>query len=776
VGLFSRNNELLNGAACAAVVLALAFGAHAEPRLGGFTVIGPGGGGAMFHPVISPLDRNTVVLSSDMTGAYITHDGGSSWRMFNLRGEIEFFAFDPVDSKTIYAGTKVLWRTTDGGETWRLVYPPPNTVRAIRMNADHAGETIIARPDPLGTIVALAVDPDDHRVLYAAATRDTIVALFMSRDSGKTWQELDRLPEPARKMWIDPHSARERRTLFIAGAHVVLIDSPAGARRLEVPSELTRVAVGFTGEGRPLIYAASGQGLFVSRDEGSGWEKSGLPGNGARIRAVAASFDHAETAYASYDRLLETGLWSYLQGAGRTAWRGVAKTVDGGRSWQLVWRESNRPADNVHDAWISQRFGPGWAENPLDLGVAAEDANLAYATDFGRVMRTTDGGRNWTAVYSRRVPGGEWASTGLDVTTSYGIHFDPFDSKRQFISYTDIGLFRSEDGGRSWESSTTGMPEAWANTTYWVAFDPEVRGRMWSVTSGTHDLPRPKMWRRHSVLDFKGGVCRSDDGGKTWVKSNSGMEESATTHILLDAASPAAARVLYVTAFGRGIYKSRDGGRSWTLKNKGISQAEPLAWRLAGDSSSGILYVVLARRSDDGMIGNKGDGAVYRSRDGAENWEAVRLPAGVNGPSGLEVDPQAPNRIYLAAWARASGMHGDGGGIFLSEDAGRNWRQVLDRDRHVYDVTIDPRVPNRLYAAGFESSAWVSWDRGRHWSRIPGFNFKWGHRVIADPTQPDSVYVTTFGGSVWHGSIEEGRPATLDIATPELEPGRNGAP
>jgi photosystem II stability/assembly factor-like uncharacterized protein len=293
---------------------------------------------------------------------------------------------------------------------------------------------------------------------------------------------------------------------------------------------------------------------------------------------------------------------------------------------------------------------------------------------------------------------------------------------------------------------------------------------MWSVNSATHDLPRPKMWRHSSVLEYKGGVCRSEDGGKTWAKSNSGMEETAPTHILLDPESPPNARILYVAAFGRGVYKSSDDGRTWTLRNKGISQSEPLAWRLARDSI-GTLYLVLARRSEDGSIGNSGDGAIYRSRDAAQSWQPIVLPAGVNGPNGLAIDPKDPQRIYLAAWARASGMHGDGGGIFLSEDGGERWRQVLDRDRHVYDVTIDPSDPNRLYAAGFESSAWYSTDRGEHWTRIPGFNFKWGHRVIPDPQNPDGVYVTTFGGSVWHGLVT-GRPGPLDISTPELEPGQ----
>jgi photosystem II stability/assembly factor-like uncharacterized protein len=404
------------------------------------------------------------------------------------------------------------------------------------------------------------------------------------------------------------------------------------------------------------------------------------------------------------------------------------------------------------------------------MTVADQDPNLAYGTDLGRTMRTTDGGATWAALYSRKVNDAGWTTTGLDVTNSYGIHFDPFDNKRQFITYTDIGLFRSEDGGVSWTSATMGVPSEWVNTTYWIVFDPKVKGRMWSVNSGTHDLPRPKMWRHNSPMNFKGGVCRSEDGGKTWAQSNKGMDETGATHIVLDPNSPVDARVLYVAGYGRGVYKSSDGGKTWALKNEGITQKEPFAWRMAL-ASDGTLYVVIARRSEDGSIGTPLDGALYVSKDGAEHWQPVTLPEGTNGPNGLAIDPKSPNRLYLAAWAKATGQHGDGGGIFLSENAGKTWKRVLEKDRHVYDVTIDSRDPNILYAAGFESSAWRSTDRGEHWTRIPGFNFKWGQRVVPDPLDRDKVYITTFGGSVWHGSVT-GKPGPVDIATPVLEPGR----
>jgi len=744
---------------CVALILSAAAFAV---RPGDFKVIGPGGGGAMFNPTISPHDLNTVLVSCDMTGSYITHDGGQSWRMFNLRGVVSFFVFDPVDPHVIYARATGLWRSSDDGESWKLVYPAPEKIKSVAMGSDHADEELVSEDDPMGVITALAVDPQDSKVLYAAGDK-AHSALFVSQDWGKTWTRTEDLTEVPRRIWIDQKSPRESRTIYLAGPHSVSVRDGSGFHSFPVPNSttFTDVSAGFTDGSQQVIYGVSARGAFISKDSGRSWQQTSLPGSGAKVRAVATSRRNGRVAYLSYNELALDG----------TKWIGVAKTENAGESWKLVWKESNTAAPNIHDAWITPRFGVDWGENPLTLGVADQDPNLAYGTDLGRTMKTSDGGSSWWAVYSRKVPSGEWTTTGLDVTTNYGIHFDPFDKSRQFITYTDIGLFRSEDGGRSWQSSTTGVPLDWRNTTYWIVFDPKVRGRLWSVNSYVHDLPRPKMWRHTDPATYKGGVCLSEDGGKTWRKSNGGMDETAATHILLDPSSPSEARVLYVAGFGRGVYKSTDGGKTWSLKNAGISQKQPFAWRLSL-SSDGTLYVVIARRSEDGGIGNANDGALYSSKDGAEHWTPVPLPAGVNGPNAITVDPKSPQRLYLAAWARAAGTHGDGGGIFLSEDAGRTWRLLFDRNRHVYDVTIDPHDSSVLYASGFESSAWRSTDRGAHWSRIPGFNFKWAHRVIPDPSDRNRIYVTTFGGSVWHGSVS-GRDEPLDIVTPELQPGRH---
>jgi photosystem II stability/assembly factor-like uncharacterized protein len=735
-----------------------------------------------------------------MTGAYISKDGGNSWRMFNLGSPIRYFVFDPIAPQVIYAGAESLWRSADGGSTWNLVFPPPASVTRLMMPDDHASPVLATAEGPAPPVTALAVDPANSKILYATLAQGSRSALYTSQDWGATWLRSAELPARGRSMiYVDPHSPVTDRALYVIGTNSVSVRKAGHWKQYALPAGVTEfrdVAAGFFPRGNHLvIYALAAWlksdakvagGIAVSPDGGDTWRDAGRSflrlSDGtapyAELTAVATSFGHPDVAYVSYEGLHTSPDQVGGSSKEKNLFHGIAKTTDAGRTWKLVWKEAQTPAPNLHEAWITERFGTGWGEPGISLGVAPTNPSICYETDDGRTMRTTDGGLNWEAVYSKRLADHTYTTTGLDVTTDYGIFFDPFNPRRMFIAYTDIGLFRSENGGQSWTSATVGVPDRWVNTTYWIVFDPEVKGRVWGAMSYTHDLPRPKMWRHESPSTYDGGVCISDDGGKTWRPSNQGMPPTAPTHIVLDPSSPVQARVLYATGFAKGVFKSVDGGETWALKNNGLPGPEPFAWRLAPTWSglardkAGALYLAVARRSEDGSFGNARDGALYRSRDGAEHWEKVTLPAGVNGPNGIAIDPDDPERLYLAAWGRATPEGAVQGGVFVSRDGGNSWRNTLSRDQHVYDITIDPRDPRTLYACGFESSAWRSNNRGETWQRIKGYNFKWGHRVIPDPENPGMIYVTTFGGSVWYGPASGDPHAIEDIVTPALAYGR----
>ena len=369
----------------AAVAAGLTFAG--APRFDGWKIVGPGGGGGHFIPTISPHDSNRVLVACDMTGSFISHDGGESWRMFNLGNRTDIFAFDPSQPDTIYAKTagppevmakdrpiamSGLFRSTDAGKTWRLV------------RADDAS----------GELMALAVDPTDSQSLYAVLKQAGGDLLHQSNDGGKTWRQTAPLAGGGQAIYIDPRSPVEDRAIYVAGSQAISIREK-GQWTTGVRVEGTRVqfAMGFPKQdGQPVAYAITQSAAFVSEDAGRTWRATEVPGLTApRLRAVATSLRHPNTAYVSYSN--------------SDGWHGVAKTADHGRTWSLVWKESVTRSTNIVDAWLTDRFGPRWGGSPGQLGVAPDNPQICYGTDSGRTMRTTDGGATWKGIYSKREPG-----------------------------------------------------------------------------------------------------------------------------------------------------------------------------------------------------------------------------------------------------------------------------------------------------------------------------------------------------------------------------------
>ena len=301
-------------------------------------------------------------------------------------------------------------------------------------------------------------------------------------------------------------------------------------------------------------------------------------------------------------------------------------------------------------------------------------------------------------------------------------------------------------------------------------FDPEVKDKIWSVWSGVHDFPRGKMTRDPKWKERgKGGVAASTDGGKSWTPTVEGMGfDTPSASIVLDINSPVDNRTLYVAAYGKGVYKSNDGGKTWELRNKGINGS--LAAFELTIQPDGTLFLITSAtpQHKNGKAGRDVYmGAVYKSIDGAGTWQKLNIGENVGFPNGLAYDPGNPDRIYLGSWADiylsdlvgklATENGGENvlfdldGGIFMSEDGGESWTSIFNKDHYVYDVTLDAAHPGRVYCNTFDQGAYRSDDYGRSWSKLKGYDFHWGHRVIIDENDPEKVYLTTFGSSVWHG-------------------------
>lgn len=748
-------------------------------------VIGPGGGGGVFLPTISPFNIDLVLSYCDMTGAYLSENGGNDWRMINFGTVPIDFAFDPIDSNTIYVATRgyryaeergsglsMLFRSTDRGKNWSVVYPDINEAKKIGdlQGLDYQPSEVIPGSFD-ATIQKIAIDPRNNNRIYLglspltsylskSSQTDKQSLIIGSTDSGKSWKLLANVPgDKIVGLFVHQDSELKKKiSIYTETAAFRISDQNGESERISLPVKRITSAKNCD----KTIYLQSDLrrekdsirgGIYISGDLGNTWiqRNAGLLDSSEDTdlpqirRGFAVSASDPKIAYLAVNRFRKTSTKKSER------MYCIYKTIDGGLNWKPVLLSSTREGyitNNFSGSWMEKSYDPGWGQSPIDLAIAPQNPDICFASDEGRAYKTIDGGSNWQQQYSKAVDSSTYSSNGLDVTTCYGIHFDPFDKDHFFICYTDIGLFHTFDGGKSWRHAIKKIPRDWQNTCYDLAFDPKVKGKVWSVWANAHDLPREKMF--HEGFDnFSGGVAVSYDGGLMWEQSNQGISPNAVcTGILVDTASPADARILYVSVFGKGVYKSIDGGKNWQLKNNGLTGNPNLfAWELRKGINGRIWLLCTRGLKKEKVI----DGILYYSDNKGETWSKSRLPEGVNGPHDLLIDPIDAKIMYLSCWPRRVAGEDKYGGVFKSTDGGITWSLVFDQSVRVNSAEADINIPGKVYINTFQKSAFSSDDYGKNWKKIPGYNFKWGQRVVPDKHHPGMIYLTTYGGSVFYG-------------------------
>ena len=722
--------------------------------------VGLSGGGGMFSPAISPADSNLMMLNCDMSAAYISEDGGRNWCMINhaqLRTDTRCRpGFHPSNTDIIYASSRGRLRISrDRGRTFtpignlreslygEIAINPsdPNIMLVGTRNSKcclsrNAGVTWTACNGPDGQVIGFHFDhTSEGRVMFSATNK----GIWRSEDGGKKWEEKTN-GLPWKEIQGFAGGSNSKDNLIVLYCTITSKDENGS----------------FKG------------GIYRSRDRGRTWQQA--MGRGINTETKKAD-QWAYGSIAQYKQILTNDTNPLTVYAMNTSTgfhpphhETVYRSDDAGLTWRDTYFmdprfERYNVAPNYVTASTGQSFKGGDA--PFGVAICNTDPNRLILLR-SQCYITHNGGDTWfnghtyPAAGQEPKPGCEWVCNGLVVTTTWHYYIDPFEANRHYIAYTDIGLARSTNGGKTWIWWDKNSWAPWRNTCYEIAFDPDIPGKMWGAFSNVHDIPNDNIISERHGHDRPGGVCISRDFGASWKHEARDIPLKPVTSIILDPGSSKNSRTLYAGVFMEGVYKSTDDGKTWKMKNNGLGHTQNMRISRVSLHNDGTLFaMVCAKRPAYGKpLMSEGVG-LYRSLDGAETWKKVNTSQQFLYPKDFSVHPVDSNIILMGTCD--SSRQDETGGLYYSEDGGNTWRRIGRKARQTFGGYFHPRYKGWIYMALTEGAPgaglWLTRDNGRTWSAFDDLPFSNIQRVVFDPSDDDLMYITTFGGSVWRGPI-----------------------
>jgi len=401
---------------------------------------------------------------------------------------------------------------------------------------------------------------------------------------------------------------------------------------------------------------------------------------------------------------------------------------------------------------------------PNGVAICAGNPDVVMQLGDGDCMITADGGASWFNGDNRlatpapdwpakKLKGARFLNTGLVVTSTWHYCFDPFEPDRHYICYTDIGFSRSDDGGATWSRWGDGPRAPWRNTCYELAFDPEIKGKIWGAFSNIHDIPNDNIILGRHNSRGPGGICVTEDSADGWRPSNPGLPVVPALSVVVDPRSPKGNRTLYAAMFGEGVFRSTDDGRTWRRMSDGVGSPENRRVIRVQLHEDGTLFALVTALRKGGAFVPEGPG-LYRSRDGGERWQIVNASLPLGWPKDFAVHPEDSNRILIAA-ADAGDRSG---GLYQTRDGGASWSRILREGPQHFSAAFSPFHRGWIYATLTEGAPgpalWLSKDDGATWLPFKAFPHRNAQRVAFDPADPSTIHVTTFGASVLRGPAE----------------------
>ena len=414
---------------------------------------------------------------------------------------------------------------------------------------------------------------------------------------------------------------------------------------------------------------------------------------------------------------------------------GVWESDDNGVTWR-----------NISDGFFGGSIGA--------VKVADSDPNVIYVGQGSMDIRgNTSAGRGaWKSMDAGRT----WSFIGLREAGQIGrIEVHPRDHDlvyaaalgHPFGKNPERGVFRSRDGGSTWEhvlslNDSTGASDLTMDMTNpRILYAGMWRGerKPWALISGAEE----------------GGVYKTTDGGDSWTKLGGGLPEGLVgkVGVSVSPADPDRVWAIIEAEPDGGVYRSDDGGANWTRTNSD-NNLRQRAW----------YYTHVQADPVDPNTVYALNTSMYRSVDGGTTFEVIPVPHG--DVHDLWIHPDDASRMVVA----------NDGGAQVSVNGGETWSTYFNQPTaELYDVIVDNGFPYRLYGAQQDNTtisvtAWSDVNTlypKQHWLNIGGCETG---PIALHPNRPHIVYAGCYGGVMDRYDLQSGQRRNI-MLYPQLQLG-----
>jgi len=229
-----------------------------------------------------------------------------------------------------------------------------------------------------------------------------------------------------------------------------------------------------------------------------------------------------------------------------------------------------------------------------------------------------------------------------------------------------------------------------------------------------------------------GGVWKTVNAGATWTPIFDEQDSYSIGALALDPSNP---NTIWVGAgenvggrhvgFGDGIYRSKDGGANW--ENLGLQSSDHISKIIVHPEDPDVVWIA----AQGPLWSSGGDRGLFKTTDGGATWNNVLSAGEWTGVTDVAMDPRDPDRLYAATWQhhRTVAAYVGGGpesGIHMSQDGGETWVELTnglpEGNKGKIGLAVSPQRPDVVYAAielnRRKGGVWRSADRGASWEKM----------------------------------------------------------